>query len=146
MTNLIPAGFHTITPYFAIKDAAKAIEFYQKAFGATLLLRVANPNGSISHAEIKIGNSMVMIGENSEAQTNSPISMFLYVEDVQAFAERAVAAGATWVLPLKKHDHEGDLRGGIKDPFSVTWWVASHVDDLSREQIQQNFDEAIKAK
>jgi PhnB protein len=145
MTNPIPEGFHTITPYFAIKNAASAIEFYQNAFGATVMLRVANPDGSIMHAEIKIGNSMLMLSEaHSDTQMDSPVSMFLYVEDVQAFAKRAVAAGATWVEQLKKFDEDGDLRGGLKDPFGFTWWIASHVDDLSREEMQRRFDDLLK--
>ncbi len=145
MTNPIPPGFHTVTPCLMIKDAASTIEFYEKAFGASVMLRIAKPDGTIMHAEIKIGDSMLMLAnDTSDEQLRSPISMFLYVEDVDAFANRAVAAGATWAEPLKFHDDDGDRRGGLADPYGFTWWIASHVKATSRAEMQQRFDDAMK--
>src|SRR5262245_52986573 len=112
--NPIPEGYHTVTPYLLIKNAASAIEFYQKAFGATVMLRVNRPNGIIRHAEIMIGSSPVMLADDPTGTADtehSPLSMFLYVEDADAFAKRAVAAGANMIAPLEDHPDEGDRRG-----------------------------------
>lgn len=137
----VPEGFHTISPYIVVKDAARAIEFYQQAFGATVVLRINRPDGRIMHSELKIGDSMLMLAdETGTAPQGSPITLFMYVDDARAVAERAVAAGATLIDEIVDHPDEGDRRGGVKDPFGITWWLGTHYLDVSREQMQKHFD------
>lgn len=147
----IPEGFHTATPYMVLRDAARAIEFYRRAFGATVLLNIAHPDGGIMHAEIMIGNSPIMITDESpkfsqlrspQSFGGSPISIFLYVEDVDAVAAQAVAAGATMTWPMENAD-DGDRRCGVEDPFGVTWWIATQVKVISRPDMQKMFDERL---
>lgn len=142
----IPQGFHTITPYLTIRDATHAIDFYKQAFGATELLRVNRPDGTIMHAEIKIGDSPVMLTDENPLSPSSPqslgacpVGLFLYVADVDAFAQCAVAAGAKMIGTIEDFPNEGDRRGGLEDPFGYTWWIASHYLDISRQQMQQHF-------
>ncbi len=145
--NGIPEGFHTVTPYLFIGGAGDAIEFYKKAFGATVLLRIADPDGSIRHAEIKIGDSPVMLTDEireirgPRALGGSPVHIFLYVEDVDATMERAVAAGAKVLQPAQDFPSEGDRRGGVEDPFGFVWYVGTQIEALSREVIQRRHDD-----
>jgi PhnB protein len=150
--NGIPEGFHTLTPYMIIRDAARAIDFYTRAFGATQLLRLDRPDGKIMHAEIMIGNSPVMLADETadfpdmpspQTANGSPITLFLYVENVDAFAERAVAAGATLHAPIKD-EADGDRRGGLRDPFGFTWWIGTQKRVISRAEMQRMFDEQAK--
>lgn len=144
MTNKvrpIPEGFHTATPYLIVRDAAAAIEFYKKAFGATELMRQTDPNERIRHAEIRIGSSPIMIGGHTEIGAPSPqslprVSIYLYVEDVDALASRAIAAGAKELYPVKDQAY-GNREGGIEDPFGITWWIATHTKDMSPEETEQ---------
>ncbi len=144
MTNKvrpIPEGFHTATPYLIVRDAAAAIEFYKKAFGATELMRQTDPNERIRHAEIRIGSSPIMIGGHTEIGARSPqslprVSIYLYVEDVDALASRAIAAGAKELYPVKDQVY-GNREGGIEDPFGITWWIATHTKDMSPEETEQ---------
>jgi PhnB protein len=138
----IPEGHHTLAPYMAIKGAAEAIEFYKKAFGAAELVRMAQPDGRIGHAEIRIGNSIIMIcdefpnlGVRSPVTLGgSPVGMHLYVEDADAVFNRAVAAGAKVKEPVADQFY-GDRRGGVEDPFGYVWWIATHKEDVSPEEI-----------
>jgi PhnB protein len=143
-TNGIPVGYPTVTPYLIIRDAASAIEFYKKAFGATELLRITNDDGTIMHAEIKVGDSPVMIGDDANPnpdKNDSRISLHLYVEDVDRWINRAVSAGAKLVAqPEDKAD--GDRRGGVDDPFGFTWWMATQLRPISREEMQRHADAA----
>lgn len=145
--NGIPEGFHTVTPYLFIGGAGDAIEFYKKAFGATVLLRIADPDGSIRHAEIKIGDSPVMLTDEireirgPRALGGSPVHIFLYVEDVDATMDRAVAAGAKVLQPAQDFPSEGDRRGGVEDPFGFVWYVGTQIEALSREVIQRRHDD-----
>jgi PhnB protein len=137
-----PDGYHTATPYLIIKDAASALEFYKRAFGATELMRMTDPAGKISHAEIKIGDSPIMIGEESlergarspESLGGSPVSLFLYVDDVDALSQQAIAAGAKVVMPVQDQ-FWGDRYGTLADPFGHVWGVATHKEDVSPEEI-----------
>jgi PhnB protein len=139
----IPAGYHRVTPYLTIKGAAKAIDFYKRAFGATELMRFEH-DGKIGHAEIKIGDSPVMLADEfpnmgaSSPQTmgGSPIHMMLYVEDVDKFVERAVGAGAKLQRPIANQFY-GDRMGGIEDPFGFTWYVATHIEDVPPKELQK---------
>jgi PhnB protein len=147
----IPDGYYTVTPYLIVRDAARALEFYKKAFGATELLRLADPSGRIGHAEIKIGNSPVMLAdEHPEMGIRGPQSIGgsaviigLYVEDVDALFGRAVAAGATVTRPVKDQFY-GDRAGTVTDPFGHVWSIATHKEDVSPEEIRKRFEAAMK--
>lgn len=143
----IPEGFHTVTPYLTVRDAASAIEFYTEAFGAKETFRWADPDGRIRHAEIVIGDSPIMLTEESpehgmggpQSLGGTPVNIFLYVEDVDALFDRAIAAGATEIRPVEDKP-EGDRRGGLTDPFGHVWWIATHIEDVPREEIQKRHD------
>jgi PhnB protein len=127
-----------------VKGAAKALEFYKQAFGATELLRLEGPGGVIGHAEFQIGDSRLMLADehlewgarSPETCNGSPISMLLYVKDVDAQFQQALAAGATEVRPVKDQFY-GDRSGILRDPFGHTWSIATHVEDLSPEEIEE---------
>ena len=140
----VPQGYHTATPYLIIKDAARAIEFYKRAFGATELLRMAEPSGKVSHAEIKIGDSRIMISDESpergthspESLGGSPVSIFLYVEDVDALSRQATGAGAKVVMPVQDQ-FWGDRYGRLADPFGHIWDIATHIEDVNSEEMHK---------
>ena len=140
----IPDGYHTTTPYLIIKDAARAIEFYKKAFGATEIMRMAEPSGKVTHAEIKIGNSPIMLADEfpemgaRSPQTigGSPVSIFLYVENVDALANQAIAAGAKVLMPVQDQ-FWGDRYGKLADPFGHLWDIATHKEDVAPEEIHK---------
>ncbi|MFQ5670500.1 MAG: VOC family protein [Acidobacteriota bacterium] len=144
----IPEGFHTISPSLVIKDAAHAIDFYQKAFGAEVVLRLTGPNHSVVHAEIKIGDSIIMIGEEWPGHhVQSPASLegttstlHLYVKDVDASHEQAVAAGACEIMPPADM-FWGDRFSSVMDPYGHSWSMATHIKDLSPEECQKACDE-----
>jgi PhnB protein len=138
----IPEGYHAVIPYLAIKGAADAIEFYKKAFGATELMRLAQPDGRIGHAELAIGDSRVMLADEHPEMDfrsprsigGSPVMLHLYVEDVDTVVGRAVAAGAKVLRPVQDQFY-GDRSGTIADPYGHVWHVATHKEDLSQEEI-----------
>ncbi|HYN85101.1 MAG TPA: VOC family protein [Pyrinomonadaceae bacterium] len=146
-TKPIPEGFHSVTPYLCVDDAARAIEFYKEAFGATEIMRMEAPGGKIGHAEVKIGDSIVMLADEfpeinfrSPRTLGGPSSTFMiYVEDVDARVEQAVAAGAKLTRPVKDEFY-GDRTGGVEDPFGHVWYIATHVEDLSLEEIKRRGD------
>lgn len=143
-TKRVPDGYHTVTPYLIVKNAADAIQFYQKAFGAKEIMRFAMPNGKIAHAEIQIGNSRIMLADeyiemnakSPEAYGGSPISMHLYVEDVDQLFEQAVAAGAKIERPIEDQFY-GDRLGGLSDPFGHQWYISSRIENLTMEEMQR---------
>jgi PhnB protein len=140
----IPEGHHTVTPYLCIKGAAGSLEFYRKAFEATELMRLAQPDGRIGHSEIRIGDSVIMLSDefpeigarSPQAIGGSPVTIHLYVEDVDTVFKQAVAAGAKVKRPVADQFY-GDRMGGVEDPFGYTWWIATHKEDLSSEEIQK---------
>ncbi len=140
----IPEGYHSVTPYLIVDGAAAAIEFYNKAFGAIEVVRMPAPGGRIGHAEIKIGDSYIMLAdENPEMNARSPravggtpLSLLLYVEDVDRTVERAVAAGAKLERPVEDKFY-GDRMGGIEDPFGHQWYVGTHIEDVSPEEMKK---------
>jgi PhnB protein len=144
MVKPIPEGYHTVTPYLMFSGASAAIEFYQRALGASEVLRMDEPSGRIHHAEIKIGDSHVMLAdEHPELQAlspktigGSPVSMHVYVEDVDAAVDRAVKAGAKLVRPVADQFY-GDRTGGIEDPFGYRWFIATHKEDLTMDEIRR---------
>ncbi|HZE26408.1 MAG TPA: VOC family protein [Terriglobales bacterium] len=139
----IPEGYHSVTPYLIIKGAAAAIDFYKKAFGATELFRMPDASGKgIGHAEIKIGDSPIMLADehpdmgyrSPQALGGTPVSILLYVDDVDAVIPRAVAAGAKLMQPIKDQFY-GDRSGTIHDPFGHVWTIATHKKDVSPEEM-----------
>jgi PhnB protein len=152
MTKPIPEGYHTVTPYLAVDGAADAIEFYKKAFGARETIRMDGPDGSIAHAEIKIGDSLVMLSDPFPQSTVKPpkalggtsASVFLYVEDADEVVKQAVDAGATVTMEVQDQ-FWGDRFGSISDPFGHTWSVATHVEDLTPEEIAERGKVAMAA-
>jgi PhnB protein len=149
----IPAGHRTVTPYLTIKNAAKALEFYKKAFGATETYKLMLPDGRLGHAEIRLGDSMIMLsdefpeydGKAPETLGGSPISIHLYVEDVDAFFKKALAAGAKELKPVMDQFY-GDRSGQLEDPFGHLWWVATHKEDIAPEEMQKRVAAMFAAK
>jgi uncharacterized glyoxalase superfamily protein PhnB len=139
----VPDGMHTITPHLVCRDAAAAIAFYQKAFGAVELARLPGPGGKLLHAMLRIGDSPLMLVDEfpdwgalgPQSLKGSPVTMHLYVEDVDAAVERAVAAGARLTMPVADM-FWGDRYGTVEDPFGHRWSLATHIRDLSPEEIQ----------
>jgi uncharacterized glyoxalase superfamily protein PhnB len=141
----VPEGFRTVTPCLTLKDSKKAIEFYTKAFGATVMGVHPTPDGKRTmHAQIQIGDSILMMGDewpdqgcvSAETVRNSPVSLYIYVPNVDAAFKQAVDAGATVVMPLAEA-FWGDRCGTVKDPFGYSWTIATHTRDLSPEQIAE---------
>jgi PhnB protein len=148
----IPDGYHTVTPYLAVDDAAEAIEYYKKAFGAKERVRMDAPGGKIGHAELEIGDSLVMLSDPfPQASTRPPkelggasASVFMYVEDVDAVVKRAVDAGATVTMEVE-NQFWGDRFGTVTDPFGHLWSIATHVEDLTPEEIAERGKAAMAA-
>src|SRR4029434_2453205 len=144
----IPDGYHSVRPYLILDNATAALEFYKKALGAVELMRFPAPGGKIGHAEIKIGDSPVMLAQESPEEGHkslgtsggSPISLMIYVEDVDARVAQAVAAGAKITRPVANQFY-GDRTGGIEDPFGYHWYVATHVEDVSMDEIKRRAKE-----
>ena len=140
----IPDGYHSVTPYLIVKGGVRAIEFYKTAFGATELARMMQPDGRVGHAEIKIGDSPVMLADEfpemgqRSPQTigGTPVSLMIYVPDVDAVVARAVAAGAELTRPVADQFY-GDRTGGVTNPFGHAWFIATHKEDLSMEELQR---------
>jgi PhnB protein len=138
----IPEGYHSVTPYLIVKGAAKAIEFYKQAFGAMELSRMTTPDGRIGHAEIKIGDSRIMLADEfpemdargPESFGGTPVLIHLYVEDVDTVAKQAAAAGARELRPVQDQFY-GDRSGMFADPFGHKWNISTHKEDLSAEEI-----------
>ncbi len=139
----IPDGYHTATPYLIVKGGASALEFYAEAFGAIETMRMPGAEGMIGHAEIRVGNSVIMLSDGCSVQGRvdplslggSPVGILLYVEDVDAFVARATAAGATLTSPVVDQFY-GDRMGTLSDPFGHVWYVATHVEDVSPEEMK----------
>ncbi len=147
----IPEGYHTATPRLIVRDASGAIEFYKKAFGATELMRLKMPDGRIGHAEIRIGDSRIMIADDipeyghrsPQSLGGSPVVIYLYVEDVDAVARQAVAAGAKLLIPVSDQFY-GDRSGRLADPFGHIWIISTHKEDVSAEEMQKRLDALMK--
>ncbi|MFJ9643026.1 VOC family protein [Streptomyces sp. NPDC101206] len=142
--NPIPEGQHSIAPYLGIKDAAKAIEFYKEAFGAVELFRLESPDGRIGHAELKIGDSTLMLADPTDVEGGltasqslggAAVAIHLFVADSDKVCRQAVAAGATQVRPVKDQFY-GDRSGSLMDPFGNLWFVATHKEDLTPEEVR----------
>jgi PhnB protein len=138
----VPDGYPSLTPYLIVGDGTAAIEFYRKAFGARLRLKLDAPGGRIGHAELEIGDSVIMLADEHpeigargpRAFGGSPVGLHLYIEQVDAVVARAVAAGGKLVHPVENKFY-GDRMGTIEDPFGHRWYVTTHIEDVSPEEI-----------
>jgi uncharacterized glyoxalase superfamily protein PhnB len=141
----VPKGYHTVTPSLVIDGAATAIDFYKKALGAEELSRFPGPDGNIMHAEIRIGDSTLMLGDEMpdqgargpKSRGGTSVSFFIYKEDVDAAWKRAIDAGAKPVMPLADQ-FWGDRAGCFEDPFGHQWWLAQHIQDLTPEELRKS--------
>jgi PhnB protein len=140
----IPEGYHSVTPYLIIKGAARAIDFYKQAFGAVEMFRMPGPNGTIGHAELRIGDSIIMLADEMQAGTyrspeafgGSPISLMIYIENVDDVFARALSLGARQSRAVEDQFY-GDRSGNLIDPFGHVWTIATHVEDVSPEEMQR---------
>ncbi len=147
----IPEGYRSVTPYLAVKQAADAIEFYRRAFGAKERMRMPGPDGKIGHAELEIGNSVIMLAdEHPDMDFRGPasiggtsVTLHLYVPDVDATFSKATAAGAKPVRAVEDQFY-GDRAGSVRDPFGHVWHIATHKEDLSPEELRRRAEAASK--
>jgi PhnB protein len=147
----IPEGYHSVTPYLIVKGAAKAIDYYKKVFGATEIMRMPGPNGTVMHAEIKIGDSVIMLADEQqgnfrspEGLGGSPVSLMVYVEDVDKTFKQAVSNGAKEVRAVQDQFY-GDRSGNLVDPFGHVWTVATHKEDVSQAEMQRRMSQLPKS-
>lgn len=139
----VPDGYHRLQPYLHVKGAARAIEFYKKVFGATEILRMAQPDGQLGHAEVRIGDSVLMLADEFPERGihgpghygGAPMTLMLYTEDCDGVYAKAIAAGAKSVREPADQFY-GDRMSGIEDPFGFQWYIATHVKDVSPEEMQ----------
>ena len=147
----IPEGYHTATPYLILKDAAQGIEFYKRAFAATEIMRFPAPGGRIGHAEIKIGDSHIMLADefldmghkSPKSLGGTPVSIMLYVDDVDETAAQAVSAGGKLTRPVKDQFY-GDRSGTVEDPFGHVWHISTHKEDIVPAEMDRRVKEAMK--
>ena len=140
----IPAGYHSVTPYLAVKGAAEALEFYRRAFGAKEIMRMPGPGGSIGHAEIRIGDSRIMLADEYAAMDflspkergGTTVTIHLYMKNVDAAVARASAAGAKVTRPVQDQFY-GDRTGSLEDPFGHVWHIATHKEDVSKAELKR---------
>lgn len=140
----VPDGYHTVTPYLVVNGGASALEFYKKVFGATELTRFDGPDGKLAHAEIRIGDSIVMLSDEfadrgfrgPQSIGGSPVGLMVYVDDCDKMFNRAIAAGATVKKPLEDQFY-GDRSGTLVDPFGHLWTIGTHKEDVSPEELQR---------
>jgi PhnB protein len=145
----VPEGYHSVTPYLVVDGASRAIEFYQRAFGAVERFRMPAPDDKVGHAEIQVGDSVIMLsdpfpemGSNApSAAGNSSSGLMIYVADVDALFKQAVDAGATVTMPLADQ-FWGDRYGKLRDPFGHSWHLATHVEDVSPEEMMKRAEAA----
>ena len=149
----VPDGYSTVTPYLIVRDGAKALDFYKRAFGATELYRLAAPDGKVLHAEMQVGNARFMMADevpqigarSPQALGGSPVSILLYVPDVDARVQQATAAGAKIVRPVQDQFY-GDRSGTLEDPFGHVWTVATHIEDVPPGEIQKRAEAMMKQR
>jgi PhnB protein len=147
----IPEGYHSVTPYLILSGAADAIEFYKTAFGAAEVMRMPAPGGKVGHAEVEIGGSRIMLADEypdmgyrgPKAIGGTPVTLHLYVEDVDAVARQAVAAGAKELRPVKDQFY-GDRSGSFEDPFGHVWHISTHKEEVPPDELKRRAEEAMK--
>ncbi len=144
MVKAVPDGYHSATPYLVVDGATRAIDFYKRAFGAKELMRIPAPGDRVGHAEIKIGDSVIMLADEHpdihargpQHYGGSPVSILLYVEDVDTLFKQAIAAGGTETRPVADQFY-GDRSGSLKDPFGHSWHLSTHKEDVSPEELHR---------
>jgi PhnB protein len=147
----IPDGYHTVTPCLVVDGAATALDFYKRAFGAEEVYRMADPSGRVLHAELKIGNSLVMLSDEfpkmdargPKSIGGTPVSLYVYVQDVDSVYSRAVEAGGKELRPVADQFY-GDRTGMLKDPFGHVWSLATHKEDVAKEEIRRRAESVMK--
>jgi PhnB protein len=140
----VPKGYHSVTPYLIVNGAARAIEFYKLAFGATELMRMPSPDGRVAHAELKIGDSVIILADepsngafkSAQSLGGTPVSLMVYIPEVDQVFERAISAGAKETRPVQDQFY-GDRSGNLIDPFGHSWTVSTHVEDVTPEEMQR---------
>jgi len=130
----IPKGYHTVTPYLSVHKVPETIEFLKQAFDAIEIDRHTMPDGRVMNAAIRIGDSMIMMGERAVDQAPSPAMLYMYVNDADAVYERAITAGGKTVMAMTDQFY-GDRSGAVEDPSGNQWWIATHVEDMSDEEL-----------
>ena len=146
-TQALPAGYHSVNLYLSLRDAVSAIDFYRRAFSAEQVMKLDMPDGKVAHAEIKIGDTIVMVAEENPEWGNkspltlggSPVHLMIYVPDVDAAFRKAIAAGGKETRPVKDQFY-GDRSGTLKDPFGYEWTIATHIEDVSQEECQRRME------
>ena len=146
----IPEGYHTLTPFLTVRNAVRAIEFYKQAFGAQERGVAKGPDGKVMHAEVKIGDSVIMLSDeypefgslSPQSVGGSPMGLHIYIENVDAAFDRAVKAGAQVEMPVMDQ-FWGDRYGKLKDPFGHKWSIATHVKDVSADEMKRSMDDAM---
>ena len=139
----VPEGYHTITPYLVVNDANALLEFVTRAFGATVSHAMRGPDGRVMHAEIVIGDSCVMLGEGGEK--SMPAMLYMYVKDCDALYQQALAAGGESIQPVTTQFY-GDRSGAVRDCCGNQWWIATHVEDVSDEELQRRAAQAMQER
>jgi PhnB protein len=147
----IPDGYHTLTPYLTVRDAVRAIEFYKQAFGAQERGIMKGPDGKVMHAELKIGDSIIMLADefpdhgvvSPQTTGGAGMGLHIYVDSVDTAFDRAVKAGAQVEMPVTDQ-FWGDRYGKLKDPFGHKWSIATHTKDMSADEMKRNMDEAMQ--
>lgn len=132
--NPIPEGFHTVTPYLAVHQVAKTIDFLKQAFDAKEIDRHTMPDGRVMNATVRIGDSMIMMGERPPDAASSPAMLYMYTEDTDALYQRAIDAGGKSIMEVTDQFY-GDRSGAVEDPSGNQWWIATHVEDMSDEEL-----------
>jgi PhnB protein len=139
----VPDGYHTVTPYLIVDDVALEIDFLQRAFGAVKTYSHGDPGGNIRHAEVRIGDSMIMMGQARDEWHAQPVMLYLYVPDVDATYKQALQAGATSVQQPADQPY-GDRSGGVADGQGNQWWIATHIEDVSPQEIERRYSAMAK--
>jgi PhnB protein len=138
-----PTGYHSLTPYLVVEGASRLIDFLEEVFDAEEKERFAAPGNLIGHAELRIGDSVVMLGDARGPHMPMPAMLYVYVDDVDATYQRALAAGATQVQPVADQFY-GDRSGGVKDPCGNLWWIATHIEDVPPDELKRRAEQAMQ--
>ena len=136
MTHHVPNGFHTVTPFILVKGADRVIDFLQRAFGASEIYRLKHEDGSVWHSQIKIGDSMIMLGDVQDKQPSMASSIYLYLPDADTAYQNALKAGGTSIMPPEDQFY-GDRSGGVRDPIGNMWWTGTHIEDVSHDELDR---------
>jgi PhnB protein len=141
----VPKGYHTVTPYLIVEGAARLIEFLKKAFDAIESARLLRPDGTVMHAQVKVGDSVVMLGDARSQWKPMPSTLYVYVNDADATFQRALQAGGVSVMEIANQFY-GDRMGGVKDPVGNIWWIATRTEDVASAEMKERSEEWMKNK